>query len=85
MKLTYAFAAVFLLVTGTAFAETRCEKQSKIIDEALATKPKLTDAEMKEVKSLRSKAEQLCREKKFAEARDAFAQAKVLLGPAVQY
>jgi hypothetical protein len=85
MKPTHALAAALLLITGTAFAETRCEKDAKYIQEVIAANPKLPEAQLKEAKSQLSKGEQFCREKKWAQARDAFAAARDALGSAVRY
>ena len=56
MKRTFALATALLFATGTALA-MHCPKDMKAIDEALAKNPKLSEAQMKEVKAQRAKGE----------------------------
>jgi hypothetical protein len=56
MKRLSVLAAALLFASGSAFA-FHCPKDMKAIDDALAAKPKITDAQMKEVKELRAKGE----------------------------
>lgn len=49
-------AAVLALAAGPAFAR-HCPMDMKQIDEALAKMPKLTDAQMAEIKKLRAEGE----------------------------
>jgi hypothetical protein len=56
MKRMIVLGASLLLAAGTAFAG-HCPSHVKAIDEALAKNPKLTEAQMKEVKELRAKGD----------------------------
>ena len=79
MKRTLALAAAALFASGTALA-FHCPKDMKEIDEALAKNPKLTAAQMKEVKDLRAKGEAAHKAGKHQEAVDDLAKAKGILG-----
>jgi len=68
-----------LLVAGTAFA-FHCPQEMKKIDEALAKNPKLTTAQMDEVKKLRADGEKLHKEGKHQESLDTLAKAEKILG-----
>jgi hypothetical protein len=83
MKRVFALAAALLFASGSAFA-FHCPKDMKMIDEALATKPKLTEAQMKEVTTLRAKGEEYHKAGKHKEATDSLAKAKAILGPAIR-
>ena len=50
-------ATALLFASGTALA-FHCPKDMKAIDEALAKQPKLSEAQMKEVKALRASGEE---------------------------
>jgi len=78
MKRMSALAVALLFASGTAFA-FHCPKDMKEIDAALAAKPKLTEAKMKEVKDLRAKGEELHKAGKHQEAVDTLAKAKKIL------
>ena len=52
MKRSLGIAAALMFVSSTALA-AHCPSDVKAIDDALAKKPKLSDAQMKEVKKLR--------------------------------
>lgn len=56
MKRLSALATALLFASGTALA-SHCPKDMKAIDDALAKNPKLSEAQMKEVKSLRASGE----------------------------
>ena len=56
MKRMIVLGASLMLAAGTAFA-SHCPKDMKMIDDALAKSPKLSDAQMKEVKDQRAKGE----------------------------
>jgi len=56
MKRMFALATALLFASGTALA-FHCPKEMKAIDEALAKNPKLSAAEMKQVKELRASGE----------------------------
>lgn len=88
MKVRTIVAAVTLaLVSSTAFAWS-CPRDMKAIDEALAKNPKLTDAQMAEVKKLRADGEAFHKASPHKsrdpnddkEAIDALAKAKKILG-----
>jgi hypothetical protein len=78
MKRMIALAAAALFAS-TAFA-FHCPKDMKEIDDALAKNPKLTAAQMKEVKDLRAKGETAHKAGKHQEAVDDLAKAKGILG-----
>ena len=78
MKRLTALAAASLFASGTAFA-FHCPKDMKDIDAALAAKPKLSEAKMKEVKDLRAKGEEFHKTGKHQEAVDSLGKAKKIL------
>ena len=57
-----------------------CPNDMKAIDAALAKKPKLSDTQMTEVKSLRADGETLHKAGKHQEAVDTLAKAMAILG-----
>jgi len=79
MKRILALAAAALFASTTAFA-FHCPKDMKEIDDALAKNPKLTAAQMKDVKDLRAKGEAAHKAGKHQEAVDDLAKAKGILG-----
>ena len=79
MKRMFALGISLLFAAGTAMA-FHCPKDMKQIDEALAKNPKLTDAQMKEVKDLRAKGEVAHKAGKHQEAVDDLGKAKKILG-----
>ena len=74
MKRISALALALLFASGTAFA-MHCPKDMKEIDDALAAKPKLSEAKLKEVKGLRAKGEELHKAGKHQESVDELAKA----------
>jgi hypothetical protein len=78
MKRTALFAAA-LLFAGTALA-FHCPQEMKKIDDALAKNPKLTDAQMAEVKKDRADGEALHKAGKHAESLEALGRAEKTLG-----
>jgi hypothetical protein len=56
MKRTLVLGTALLFAAGSALA-SHCPTDVKAIDEALAKKPKLTEAQMKQVKADRDKGE----------------------------
>jgi hypothetical protein len=76
----FAIAAVFALMSGTAFAR-HCPADMAKIDAALAAKPKLSDAELSEVKKLRAEGEALHNNGKHLESEEALAKALLILAP----
>ena len=79
MKRSLAMAVALVFASGTALA-FHCPKDMKEIDEALAKKPKLTEAQMKEVTKLRADGEALHKAGKHQESVDSLAKAKGILG-----
>ena len=79
MKRLLALAAAALFASTTALA-FHCPKDMKEIDDALAKNPKLTAAQLKEVKDLRAKGEAAHKAAKHQEAVDDLAKAKAILG-----
>lgn len=76
-KLALAVALAF--ASATAFAG-HCPKEMKSIDEALAKSPKLSDAQMKDVKKHRAEGEALHKAGKHAESLAELAKAQKVLG-----
>jgi hypothetical protein len=74
-----AAIAVAVAASGTAFAAT-CPGEMKKIDEALAKSPKLTEAQMSEVKKLRADGEALHKAGKHGDSVATLAKAKDILG-----
>ena len=74
-----ALAAVLAFAASTAFA-MHCPKEMKSIDDALAKNPKLTEAQMKEVKAQRAKGEELHKAGKHQESVDELGKAMKTLG-----
>ena len=79
MKRMFALGVALLFAAGTAMA-FHCPKDMKEIDDALAKNPKLTEAQMKEVKDLRAKGEASHKAGKHQEAVDDLGKAKKILG-----
>jgi uncharacterized protein YneF (UPF0154 family) len=79
MKRTLALGVSLLFAAGTAMA-FHCPKDMKAIDEALAKNPKLTEAQMKEVKAQRAKGEELHKAGKHQESVDELGKAMKTLG-----
>jgi hypothetical protein len=77
MKRLLALAVASLFATA-AFA-FHCPSDMKKIDEALAKKPKLSDAQMKEVTKLRADGESLHKAGKHQESVDALGKAMKIL------
>lgn len=78
MKRMFALATALMFASGTALA-FHCPEDMKAIDEALAKKPKLTEAKMKEVKDLRAKGEAFHKAGKHPEALDSLGKAMKIL------
>ena len=79
MKLRTALFAAAMLFAGTAFA-FHCPQEMKKIDDALAKNPKLTDAQMAQVKKDRADGEALHKEGKHNESLEALGRAEKTLG-----
>ena len=71
--------ALVAMFSGSALA-FHCPADMKKIDAALATSPKLSDAQMSEVKQLRADGEALHKAGKHQESVDALAKAMKILG-----
>ena len=78
MKRLFALAAALLFASSTALA-FHCPKDMKAIDDALAKNPKLSAAQMKEVKELRAKGEEFHKAGKHQEAVDSLGKAMKIL------
>lgn len=80
MKLKQAFfAAVFAVASSTAMA-FHCPADMQKIDDALAKNPKLSAAQMTEVKKLRADGEASHKAGKHQESVDTLAKAMKMLG-----
>lgn len=79
MKRYLAAAVALMFVSGTAFA-MHCPKEMKSIDAALAKKPKLTAAQMADVKKYRAEGEAQHKAGKHQESVDTLAKAQTILG-----
>ena len=79
MKRLFALAAATLFASGTALA-AHCPAEMKSIDAALAKNPKLTEAQMKDVKKHRAEGEALHKSGKHAESVAELAKAQKILG-----
>lgn len=83
MKIRFALLTAVLLASGTALA-FHCPADMKKIDAALAAQPKLSEAQLAEVKKLRAEGEELHKAGKHQESIDTLAKAMKILdvGPA---
>ena len=71
-----ALAATFIAGSALAF---HCPKDMKAIDEAMAKKPQLSEAQMKDVKKYREEGEALHKAGKHQESVDTLAKAMKIL------
>ena len=78
MKVRVALFATALMFAGSAFA-FHCPQDMKKIDDALAKNPKLTAAQMEEVKKYRADGEALHKAGKHQESIDTLAKAMKIL------
>lgn len=78
-RTTLALAAAMMFASGAAFA-FHCPKDMKAIDEALAKKPKLSEAQMKDVKKYRADGEAFHKAGKHQDAVDTLAKGMKILG-----
>ncbi len=78
MKLRATVAAALFAVSSAAFA-FHCPADMKKIDEALAANPKLSEAQMAEVKKYRAEGEALHKAGKHQESVDTLAKAMKIL------
>ncbi len=79
MKIRSVLFAAMLLFAGTAFA-FHCPMEMKKIDDAMAKNPKLTAAQMEDVKKYRAEGEALHKAGKHQESLDTLAKAEKILG-----
>jgi len=79
MKVRTALFAATMLFAGSALA-FHCPQDMKKIDDALAKNPKLTDAQMAQVKKDRADGEALHKAGKHQESLDTLAKAEKTLG-----
>ncbi len=80
MKLRHLIAVTTLAVFSTAALAFHCPADMKKIDEALAKNPKLSDAQMSEVKKRRAEGEGLHKAGKHQESVETLAKAMDILG-----
>ena len=80
MKLRHLVAVATLAVFSSAAFAFHCPADMKKIDEALAKNPKLSDAQMSEVKKQRAEGEALHKAGKHQESVDVLAKAMGTLG-----
>lgn len=78
MKRMMALAVALLFAAGSALA-MHCPKDMKAIDDAMAKNPKLTAAQVKEVKEHRAKGEALHKAGKHQESADELGKAMKIL------
>jgi hypothetical protein len=78
MKRMMALGVAMLFAAGTAMA-FHCPKDMKAIDDAMAKNPKLTEAQMKEVKAHRAKGEEFHKAGKHQESVDELGKAMKIL------
>ena len=79
MKIRTIVAAVSLALVSSAAFAFHCPKDMKAIDEALAKNPKLSAAQMEDVKKFRAEGETLHKASKHQESVDTLAKAMKIL------
>jgi hypothetical protein len=80
MKLRHLTAAAALVFFSSAAFAFHCPSDMKKIDEALAKSPKLSEAQMSDVKKYRAEGEALHKAGKHQESVDTLAKAMGILG-----
>ena len=80
MKLRHVVAVTALAFFSSGALAFHCPADMKKIDEALAKNPKLSDAQMSEVKKRRADGESLHKAGKHQESVDTLAKAMEILG-----
>jgi hypothetical protein len=80
MKLRHLTAAAVLAFFSSAAFAFHCPSDMKKIDEALAKSPKLSDAQMSDVKKYRAEGETFHKAGKHQESVDTLAKAMGILG-----
>ncbi len=79
MKLRSMIAAIALGLTSSAALAFHCPADMKKIDDALAKNPKLTEAQMSEVKKYRAEGEAMHKAGKHQDSVDTLAKAMKIL------
>ena len=79
MKFSQAMVASFLMLLSSAALAFHCPADMKKIDAAMAKNPKLTQAQMAEVKKLRADGEAAHKAGKHQESVDTLAKAMKIL------
>jgi hypothetical protein len=80
MKLSNILVAASLVFASSAAFAFHCPKDMKAIDAALAKDPKISAAQMSEVKKYRAEGERLHKAGKHQDSVDTLAKAKKILG-----
>ena len=80
MKLASIAVALSLALASTGAFASSCPKHMKAIDEALAKNPKLSAAQMSDVKKFRADGEAAHKAGKHQDSMDALAKAEKILG-----
>lgn len=80
MRLRPLIAATLLALSSTAAYAFHCPADMKKIDDALAKSPKISEAQMSEVKKYRAEGETLHKAGKHQESVDTLAKAMGILG-----
>lgn len=79
MKLHSMIVALSLALASSGAYASSCPKHMKAIDEALAKNPKLSEAQMTDVKKFRAEGETLHKAGKHQDSVDALAKAEKIL------
>jgi hypothetical protein len=77
---TAILAAAFSVALASTAGASSCPRHMKAIDDALAASPKITAAQMTEVKTLRAQGEEFHKAGKHAESEAALIKAEGILG-----
>lgn len=80
MKLSQLFSAAALVLASSAAFAFHCPADMKKIDDALAKNPKLSAAQLSDVKKMRADGEAAHKAGKHQEAVDTLAKAMKILG-----
>ncbi len=80
MKLRSIVVALSLALASSGAYAFTCPKHMKAIDDALAKNPKLSEAQMSDVKKYRAEGETLHKTKMHKESEDALGKAEKILG-----
>ena len=80
MKLRSIVVALSLALASSGAFAFHCPKEMKAIDDALAKNPKLSEAQMTDVKKFRAEGESLHKGGKHQDSLDTLEKAKKILG-----